>query len=71
MPGEFYGLRSLLGYSPWGHKESDMIMPNTFIFIIITVEGEERRLKGKATLTYFVFTAVLWSRERKETLQQI
>ena len=22
-PGEFYGQRSLAGYSPWGHKESD------------------------------------------------
>ena len=24
LPGEFYGQRSLAGYSPWGHKESDM-----------------------------------------------
>ena len=24
MPGEFHGQRSLGGYSPWGHKESDM-----------------------------------------------
>ena len=23
MPGEFHGWRSLEGYSPWGHKESD------------------------------------------------
>ena len=23
MPGEFHGQRSLAGYSPWGHKESD------------------------------------------------
>ena len=23
LPGEFHGLRSLAGYSPWGHKESD------------------------------------------------
>ena len=22
-PGEFHGQRSLMGYSPWGHKESD------------------------------------------------
>ena len=21
LPGEFYGWRSLAGYSPWGHKE--------------------------------------------------
>ena len=24
LPGEFYGQRSLAGYSPWGRKESDM-----------------------------------------------
>ena len=24
LPGESYGQRSLAGYSPWGHKESDM-----------------------------------------------
>ena len=23
LPGESHGLRSLVGYSPWGHKESD------------------------------------------------
>ena len=24
LPGEFHGQRSLVGYSPWGHKESEM-----------------------------------------------
>ena len=24
LPSEFYGQRSLVGYSPWGHKELDM-----------------------------------------------
>ena len=24
MPGESHGQRSLVGYSPWGYKESDM-----------------------------------------------
>ena len=23
LPGKFYGMRSLAGYSPWGRKESD------------------------------------------------
>ena len=23
LPGEFHGQRSLVGYSPWGHKEPD------------------------------------------------
>ena len=25
LPGEFHGQRSLAGYSPWGHKESDTL----------------------------------------------
>ena len=25
LPGEFHGQRSLVGYSPWGHKELDRI----------------------------------------------
>ena len=25
LPGESHGQRSLASYSPWGHKESDMI----------------------------------------------
>ena len=24
LPGKFHGQRSLVGYSPWGHKEADM-----------------------------------------------
>ena len=30
--GEFYGQRSLVGYSSWGHKESDLTEPLTLIF---------------------------------------
>ena len=29
LPGEFHGHRSLVGYSPWVHKESDMTEPLT------------------------------------------
>jgi len=25
LPGEFHGQRSLVGYGPWGYKESNMI----------------------------------------------
>ena len=27
LPGEFDGQRNLVGYSPWGHKESDTTEP--------------------------------------------
>ena len=29
LPGESHGQRSLVGYSPWGHKESDTTEPLT------------------------------------------
>ena len=32
LPGESHGQRSLLGYSPWGHKESDMMKKPHFHF---------------------------------------
>ena len=32
--GEFHRQRSLVGYNPWGHKESDMIKWLSFIFHI-------------------------------------
>ena len=31
LAGEFHGQRSLAGYSPWGHKESDMTEQLTLI----------------------------------------
>ena len=33
LPGEFHGQRSLVGYSPWGHKESDRTDRLTLSFI--------------------------------------
>ena len=52
LPGEFHGQRSLAGYSPWGHKESD------------TIEGlmyEDLASPGYTFLIcYFYF--VLWVR---------
>ena len=45
LPGEFYGQRSLVGYSPWGHKELDMTkgltltyfpLPITQVFVIMS-----------------------------------
>ena len=34
LPGKFHGWRSLLGYSPWGHKESDMTERLHFLFTL-------------------------------------
>ena len=32
LPGEFHGQRRLVGYSPWGRKESDMTEQLTLSF---------------------------------------
>ena len=40
LPGEFYGLRSLVGYSPWSHKELDtaeQLHPLTHSYIYMCV----------------------------------
>ena len=31
LPEKFHGQRSLTGYSPWGHKESDVTEQLTFL----------------------------------------
>ena len=32
LPGVFHGQRSLVGYSPWGHRESDTTEHSTPLF---------------------------------------
>ena len=39
LPGEFHAQRSLAGYSPWGHKESDTTERLSLYFSIFTVAG--------------------------------
>ena len=34
LPGEFHGQRTLVGYSPWGHKESGMTELLTLLLYI-------------------------------------
>ena len=35
LPGKSHGQRSLVGYSPWGHKESDITEHTKFIKMLI------------------------------------
>ena len=37
LPREFHGQRSLAGYSPWGHKDSDV----TSSFHFLSSDGKE------------------------------
>ena len=47
LPGKFHGRRSLVGYSPWGHKESDMTEWFHFTSLHVFWMGLPRWLSGK------------------------
>ena len=48
LPGKFHGQRGLVGYSPWGHKESDKTEP---------IRKAQRRTK---TTEMFMFLGGEW-----------
>ena len=43
LPGEFHGQRSLVGYSPWGHKELDTTKRLTLSLFIRILEDFEQK----------------------------
>ena len=43
LPGECHGQRILVGYSPWGHKESDTTKATTSqLYYLITVLSHDK-----------------------------
>ena len=40
LPGECHGQRSLVGYSPWGHKESDTTEWLTLSFLLFSLSSD-------------------------------
>ena len=46
FPGEFQGQRSLAGYSPWGHKESDTTEPLTHTKLPRWLSAKESTFHG-------------------------
>ena len=51
LPGKLHGLRSLVGYSPWGHKESDMSELLHFHFLIPEAKSSSSEITN---LTSFI-----------------
>ena len=57
LPRKFHGQRSLVGYSPWGHRELDMTEE---LGMIVTLNTEQRQFHSKkninnlGTLSYFL-----------------
>jgi len=61
LPGKSHGQRRLVGYSLWGHKESDMTERLSFPFILILDQQSG-----------YDFTFLLWAiLDRKMTINQI
>ena len=45
LPGKFHGLRSLVGYNPWGRKESDTTERLHFHFTFFLTDHNGSKLK--------------------------
>ena len=60
LPGKSHGQRSLVGYSPWGHKESDTTKQLHFTFMGGGVGG---RFKTEEVCVYLqVIHGVVWQK---------
>ena len=70
LPGEFHGQRSLAGYSPWGHKESDKTERLSLHFSIFTVAGNCVSPHNIST-PYFYFIALEQTRTYTQFLEQL
>ena len=44
LPGEFHGQRSLMGYSPWGHKDSDTTEQLTLTFHSVLILHHAKKM---------------------------
>ena len=58
LPGEFHGQRSLVGYSPWGHKESDT---TEWLHFLSSCPGVELLDHVVAVFLVFWGTTILFS----------
>ena len=45
LPGKSHGQRSLVGYTPWGHKQSDTTEWLHFHFLSLCIKVETEKLK--------------------------
>ena len=61
LPGEVHGLRSLVGYSPWSHKESDTT-ERFSTQALVALDPKETR-HSEPFICNFYFTSLLaWTR---------
>ena len=58
LPGKFHGQRSLVGYSPWGHKESDTTERLHFHFLSILKWSS---VSSRRSSAWFLESVTIWS----------
>ena len=56
LPGKSHGQRSLIGYSPWGHKESDRTERLHFHFLILIDLKDNWLIKARIVITYWIIS---------------
>jgi hypothetical protein len=57
LPGESHGLRSLVGYNPWGHKESDTTEATEGIHTHVGIKNGSRMDKEDVVYTVDYYSA--------------
>ena len=58
LPGKSHGWRRLVGYSPWGHKESDMTAHTHTHTHTHTFQQDKDILKSQTTLILCLFCTI-------------
>ena len=68
LPGKFHGQRSFIGYSPWGHKESDMTEHTcmAYIYSINTAINLDTDLRSHR-LFLPLYTNILFTFKRRQS----
>ena len=56
LPGEFYGQRSLVGYNPWGCKESNMTERLTVSLLYCNLQGSGQSSVPYTSVQHTVYT---------------
>ena len=60
LPGKFHGWRSLVGYSPWGHKELDTTEQLHLLRQHIKKQRHYFVNKGPSSQSYGFFSGHVW-----------
>ena len=69
LAGEFHGQRTLAGYSPWGHKESDMTEQLTLLLhtYVVLTWVPQRRAWEKDFIQWFLWEEIPGGRRKGQS----